>query len=262
MHAVNAPHPSPSPGSIDVIAPEDIRQALARLLASQEFCKAQRMRRLIVFLVEKEIAGDMRDTAEYAIGIEVFDRDARQYSTGDDPTVRVQVGRLRERLKVYYGASGVRETIRFSIPIGSYMPVISRDEDPGSGYPGNHLLAVVPLSDFTRHPAGSAFTQGVNEELSYRLFRLFGHRIVSHTFGLPAAAGGRATTGVGVSHLLEGSIRADGDLIRTSLRLIDAGAGCIAWSEQFDHSAPFSIHLQEKLAVAICSGLALYFEQG
>jgi TolB-like protein len=46
------------------------------------------------------------------------------------------------------------------------------------------------------------------------------------------------------------------------MRLVDAAAGCIAWSEQFDRRDPFSIDLQEALAVAICNALKLYFEQG
>lgn len=124
-----------------------------------------------------------------------------------------------------------------------------------------HLLAIVALADFTRHEGGPAFTSGVNEELSYQLFRTFGHKIVSHTFGAGAAPG-RHAGGACVSHVLEGSVRVSGALVRTSVRLIDAGAGCIAWSEQFDRNGAFDIALQEELALAICAALLLYFEQG
>jgi TolB-like protein len=244
------------------LAPTDVRQALAQLLASKEFCKAQRMSRLIRFLIEKELAGEVNETGEYAIGIEVFDRDPVTYSTAEDPTVRVQVGRLRDRLKAYYATSGAEAGLRFSIPMGSYMPIISRHEGE-SPYPRAHLLGVAPLTNFILDQNGVAFTQGLNEELSHQLFKAFGQKIVSHTFTVPhAAPAARIPAATSVSHVLEGSVRANSGMIRTSMRLVDAAAGCIAWSEQFDRRDPFSIDLQEALAVAICNALKLYFEQG
>jgi TolB-like protein len=247
----------------DGVAPADVRQALAQLLASKEFCKAQRTSRLLRFLIEKELAGEVNETAEYAIGIEVFDRDPVAYSTAEDPIVRVQVGRLRDRLKVYYASSGAKAKLRFSIPIGSYMPIISRHDGGESQYPRAHLLGVAPLTNFIHDDNGVAFVHGLNEELSHQLFKAFGQKIVSHTFALPLAAPmPRVPAGTSVSHVLEGSVRANGDLIRTSIRLVDAAAGCIAWSEQFDRRAPFSIDLQEEVAVAVCDALKVYFEQG
>ncbi|MBC7452378.1 MAG: hypothetical protein H7335_01465 [Massilia sp.] len=242
--------------------PAAVRNALAHLLASEQFCKAQRMRRLITFLVEKELAGARHETAEYTIGIEVFDRDALKYSTSDDPIVRVQVGRLRDRLKTYYAASGAQAPLRFSIPIGSYMPVISQNDENAGLFLRDHLLAIAPLFNFIQQEGGGAFTQGLNEELSYQLFKVFGNKIVSHSFTQPEPA---AASGPGrpiASHVLEGSVRADGDLVRVSLRLVDASAGCIAWSDQFDRRGPLAMHVQEALALAICGALKRYFEQG
>lgn len=57
------------------------------------------MSRLLAYLVERAITDCARDTSEYAIGIGVFDRDPLHYSPGEDPVVRVQVGRLRTKLK-------------------------------------------------------------------------------------------------------------------------------------------------------------------
>lgn len=237
-----------------------VRAALLQLLASQQFCKAGRMRRLMRFLVEQELAGALGDTGEYTIGIQVFDRDARSYATCEDPIVRVQVGRLRARLQAYYAGAGAHAELRFSIPIGSYMPTISRHGDSAGRLPHEHLLAVMPLLAFAPDPQGVAFCHGLNEELAYQLFNAFGHKIVSHTFALPEL--GPLPRPAGVSHVLEGSVRVNGEQIRASLRLVDAGAGCIAWSEQFDLCGPFAIALQEQLALAICSALKRYFAHG
>ena len=241
--------------------PAAVRKALAQLLASREFCRAQRMSRLIKFLVEKELAGEVHETTEYAIGFEVFDRNAVNYSTSEDPIVRVQVGRLRDRLKTYYAASGAHAPFRFSIPIGSYMPVISRHGENDSPFACDHLLAIAPLLNFIQQEGGDTFTQGLNEELSYQLFKVLGNKIVSHTFTQPDS-GAASSPGPIASHVLEGSVRANGDLVRLSLRLVDASAGCIAWSDQFDLRGPLAVPLQEALALAICGALKLYFEQG
>lgn len=250
------PRPPPAHG----FTVGQVRSALCQLLASPEFCKATRMCRLIRFLVEKELDSAAGAPGEYTIGIEVFDRDARSYATCEDPIVRVQVGRLRERLKLYYAATGAAADLRFSIPIGSYMPTISRHSDSDGHFPDGHLLAILPLLNFTQDLSGLVFTRGLSEELSCQLFKVFGHKIVSHTFAAPDPAASARPPGV--SHVLEGSVRVDDDRIRVSLRLVDAGGGCIAWSEQFDRRCPFAIALQEELALAICDALQGYFAHG
>lgn len=250
------PAPCAAPAG-DAQADAEVRAALTHVLASGVFCKAQRMRRLLRFLVEKRLTGALCDTNEYAIGIDVFDRDPATYNTGEDPIVRVQVGRLRDKLKAYYGAAGQHALVRFSIPVGSYMPKIDlmNKVPPANGR--RYLLAIAPLVFFSADPDGAAFTRGVNEELAYHLFKAFGQTIVSHTFDTLAHAGG-----AGVSHQLEGSVRVHCERLRTSIRLIDSAAGCIVWSEQFDQCAPFAIALQEELARAICAALEQHFALG
>jgi hypothetical protein len=56
------------------------------------------MARLLIFLVNKTMTGAERETSEYAIGIEVFDKDPATYSTYEGSVVRVQIKRLRCKL--------------------------------------------------------------------------------------------------------------------------------------------------------------------
>lgn len=247
-----SPLPLPALPGEDSAASAEVRRALAEMLSSELFHKAHRMSRLIRFLVERQLSG-CAVTSEYAIGIEVFDRDPATYHTGEDPIVRVQVGRLRERLRTYYATRGAGATLRIAIPVGSYMPAITRLADHAAQVSAPRLLCVLPLQNFIQEAGAAPFTQGLDEELSYQLFKRFGHRIVAPVFS------GRRGSGAGFR--LEGSVRASGEWIRASVRLIDNGAGCIAWSEQFDRRAPLSIGLQEDLARAICAGLAPHLAQ-
>lgn len=241
----------------------EIRASLSQILASPLFCNAHRISRLLEFLVEKRLENAQHDTMEYGIGIEVFDRDPASYSTGEDPIVRVQVGRLRAKLRTYYTEQGRDDPLVISIPLGNYMPVIRRAVAGLGRLETTHLLAIRPLANLSHELACTTFTQGLNEELSYQLFKEFGNKIVSQHFGEDsvAAAGSMLSGGMSpvASHRLEGSVRTDGALMRTSVRLIDASAGLVAWSDQLDRSGVRGIVLQEDLAQAISSALKSYF---
>lgn len=243
-----------------------VRAALHRILGSEEFSRAQRMRELLQFLVEQKLSGKYRDTHEYAVGIEVFRRDPALYNTCTDPIVRVQMGRLRDRLRSYYGTAGMAEALRFVIPIGSYMPEIVRMAPAAAPSPApdavqslslplarHYLLGHSALAYFDHDPAGAAFAHGLDEELVHQLYGAFGAAV------LPYSAGRAALK---LSHRLEGSVRIDNGVVRLALRLVDNRSGSVVWSQQFDRSGALAIGLQEQLAGAACAALAVYFAQG
>lgn len=242
----------------------EVQTALELILASSMFVNAIRRSRLLRFLVEKALSGSVRDTSEYAIGIEVFDRDPSAYSTSEDPIVRVQVGRLREKLKAYYATLGAGSDIEISIPIGSYMPVIRRMNVVDTGCKQYSMLAIHPFKCISYHGDGVSFTQGLNEELMHQLFKAFGKIIVPHSFFKSGNVYIESRTvkndsNAGANHVLEGSVQIDAESIRISIRLVDASVGCIVWSEQFDRSIFFAIAHQEELASSICGALKRFF---
>lgn len=248
------PHlPEPIERAAPLAAPE-VQAELSRILASPLFCKAYRASRLLRYLVEKAQAGAVRETNEYAIGIEVFARDAASYSTGEDPIVRVQVGRLRERLKCYYAGEGGRNPIRVRIPLGSYLP---RFERAGS-FSLAPRLAFRPLACITQAPPAPSFTQGLNEELGYRLHREFGDWLAAL---LPAGESSDQLHDRAISHVLEGAVRMEGERTRISVRLLDLVRHRVCWSEQFDHDSDLSIARQELLAAACCEALHRHFRK-
>lgn len=254
------PDAMPTPPSTTLGAPPDkaeIRATLLQVLANPLFCKAPRLSRLLRFLVERYLSDTLQDTTEYGIGIDVFDRDPAFYSTGDDPIVRVQAGRLREKLKTYYSRdAGGGGSVVISIPIGSYMPLIRRADDAVARAQIRHLLAVQPLKNLTDDFACTLFAPGLNEELSCQLFKEFGNQVVTYSFAKTSDEQSQAPF---ASHLLEGSVRIEGALMRVSVRLINAATGSIAWSEQLDRHTKPCIALQQDVAQTICTGLERYF---
>lgn len=251
-------------GVVDDIPAAEVRAALARILADVEFIKARRTSRLLQFLVEKRLANAVRDTNEFTIAIEVFERDPATFNPGEDPVVRVQVGRLREKLKHYYSTPGPHPEISFAIPIGSYMPVIRRERFGAAHCTRSFRLAILPLTCIASDVACVAFTHGLGEELTYQLFQQFGDKIVSPRIAGDGAVAMHDHAGAGVpapSHLLEGSVRVDSELIRVGIRVIDAGTGSIVWSQQVDRHRSFSIPLQQELGFFICGAVKRYFHR-
>ncbi len=105
-------------------APPDataVRRELERIIASDEFRSSARRTKLLSYLVEKAIAGE--PVKEYGIGVDVFDK-PESYDPRTDPSVRVEIGRVRSRLSAYYANGGGADPVRIEIPRGSYLPVI------------------------------------------------------------------------------------------------------------------------------------------
>jgi len=90
-----------------------------QILASPGF-GTERRRRLLNYLVEKALSGE--PLKEYAIGLDVFEKPP-QYDPRLDPSVRVEIGRLRAKLTDYYLRAGDHAPVRIEIPKGSYTPI-------------------------------------------------------------------------------------------------------------------------------------------
>jgi TolB-like protein len=231
-------------------------QAVQHILASEAFAKAPRMRQLLSFLMKKKMDGAEHLINEYAIGLEVFRRDALLYDTCLDPVVRVQAGRLRERLESYYAALSAPLPIRIALPAGSYIPVVTQAA-PCAYAPAKRKLQLAPLRNLTCEAVSNTFVSGLEEELGSRLFQSLGNEV--DFLSADHMARYEEASASPISQRLEGSIRVEQQHVRASMRLINANAGKIAWLSQFDCSGDLGMFLQEKLALAICSQLQGYF---
>jgi hypothetical protein len=101
---------------------KQIRETLHTLLHSSVFNNAHRSRRFLSFVAEQALAGHGHTLKERIIGAAVFDR-APDYSTGDDPIVRVQAGDVRRRLEHFYGLPEAKfVAVTIALPTGSYCP--------------------------------------------------------------------------------------------------------------------------------------------
>lgn len=110
---------------------EDQRQeelaALDAVLASRTFCKCQNLAKLLHYLCQKYRDGCASELKEYNIGVEALGR-AADFDPTTNSVVRVEVHRLREKLKKYYETEGAADPVAISLQPGNYVPQFVRRE--------------------------------------------------------------------------------------------------------------------------------------
>jgi hypothetical protein len=100
-----------------------IRVQLDRILKSGPFLKSRRRQRFLEYIVNETLAGRGERLKGYNVALAVFDRTAT-FDPNNDPIVRLEAARLRDRLREYYDGDGQGDPIRIELPKGTYMPHI------------------------------------------------------------------------------------------------------------------------------------------
>ena len=122
---------------------EAVREELERVLRSRVFLTSQRSQTILQYVVDKTLAGSV--PKEFEIAVDVLGR-GPDYDPAVDATVRVEVGRLRSRLREYYGTEGRRNPLVIEIPKGGYSAVF-RVRPAGAEVSGAY-----PIRSVTQHP--------------------------------------------------------------------------------------------------------------
>jgi serine/threonine-protein kinase len=118
---------------------------------------------------------------------------------------------------------------------------------------------VLPFADLSPQKDHQYFCDGIAEEILNGLARLPGLRVASasRSFRLRGADVDTLSAGstLGVQSVLEGSVRAIGERLRVSARLVDAADGHVLWSEQFDRTLADVFAVQDDIAHKVVSAL-------
>ena len=116
-------------------------------------------------------------------------------------------------------------------------------------------IAVRPFANLSPDPDQDFFCDGVAEELIDALAGVEGLRVVGRTSSFDRRLGDLSASEVGdklgVSAILEGSVRKAGDRLRISAYLIRTSDGTQLWSEHYDRELGDVFEIQEDIAQAI-----------
>ena len=107
------------------------RAELAEVLSSELFRKSPNLARLLEYICTKYFEGSTGDLKEYHIGVEALGRSA-DFDPTTSSIVRVEIHRLRERLKKYYETEGLEHSVMITLQVGHYVPhFVPRTNGPG-----------------------------------------------------------------------------------------------------------------------------------
>ena len=115
------------------------RLELAAVLASPTFARAQRLVKLLEYVCEKHFDGQDAEVCEYGIATEVLGR-SKDFDPAEDAIARVEIHRLRKKLREFYAADGAHRPLQIIIPPGLYTPVFQQNGGSAATAPANGSL--------------------------------------------------------------------------------------------------------------------------
>ncbi|MGH8221364.1 MAG: hypothetical protein ACREQZ_00170 [Woeseiaceae bacterium] len=138
----------------------------------------------------------------------------------------------------------------------------SRFERRDIGGPQVLSVAVLPFTDLSPGGDQAWFAAGMAEELMNALVRIPDLRVAGRrsasSFDPDTQDLADFAAAVGVSHVLEGSVRTADDRIRVSAELVRAADGINVWSRVFDEGWTDIFAVQERIAEGVIDGLRLH----
>ncbi|HEY2015790.1 MAG TPA: hypothetical protein VGH38_19945, partial [Bryobacteraceae bacterium] len=96
-----------------------VQAQVERLIQSKTFATSEVHRRLLQYLAAKTMAGEADRLKEYTIGLEAFGK-PESYDPKQDSIVRLQIGRLRQKLSSYYHEEAAGDRLVISLPKGAF----------------------------------------------------------------------------------------------------------------------------------------------
>jgi TolB-like protein len=120
-------------------------------------------------------------------------------------------------------------------------------------------VAVLPFADMSEKRDQEYFSDGLSEELIDELTKIPNLRVPARTssfsFKGKSATIGEIARALGVTHVLEGSVRKAGDHMRITAQLVRADNGFHLWSQTYDREVRDVFAVQDDIAHAVAEQL-------
>lgn len=122
-------------------------------------------------------------------------------------------------------------------------------------------VCVLPFVNMSGDPEQEYFSDGITEDIITDLSKVSALSVVARntafTFKGKSMDVKEVARSLGVSHVLEGSVRKAGSRVRITAQLIDGAAGDHVWADRFDRELIDIFAIQDELSKAIVGALQL-----
>ena len=143
-----------------------------------------------------------------------------------------------------------------------FVDALSEPANAWASAPGaDPSIAVLPFANMSPDPENEYFGDGMAEEITNALAQVAGLRVAARTsaFGFKGKTHDLRAVGekLNVGTILEGSVRRAGNRVRVTAQLVNVADGYHLWSERYDRELTDIFTIQDEIATAIASRLAV-----
>jgi serine/threonine protein kinase/Flp pilus assembly protein TadD len=122
-------------------------------------------------------------------------------------------------------------------------------------------IAVLPFESLSDNQNDIYFADGVQDEILNNLAKIAQLKVISRTSVMQYRGNGKRdlrqiAAALGVANVLEGTVRRDGDTVRISTELIDAGDDHTVWADSYDRDLTHIFAIQSEIAQIVASKLS------
>jgi TolB-like protein/Tfp pilus assembly protein PilF len=179
------------------------------------------------------------------------------------PDAVVEEGSLTSHVSVLRKALGEgpqRQEFIETLPKRGYRfvgPVKRVESGPSNNGVGRAMLVVLPFENFTAGERYDYFSDGLTEEMITELARLSPERlgVIARTSAMQFKSTPKSTAQIGselgVSHVLEGSVRRAGERVRITAQLIRVSDESHLWAESYERGLHDVLEVQAEVSRAV-----------
>ena len=122
-------------------------------------------------------------------------------------------------------------------------------------------ICVLPFANMSGEPEQEYFSDGISEDIITDLSKVSALSVVARNtafmFKGQTVDVGEVAKKLGVSHVLEGSVRKAGSRVRITAQLIDGAKGDHLWADRYDRDLTDIFAIQDEISKAIVDALRL-----
>ena len=136
-----------------------------------------------------------------------------------------------------------------------------REKSTTASRDATRAIAVLPLDNMSGDPEQEYFSDGISEDIITDLSKVSGLTVIARnsSFAYKGKAVDLRVVGreLGVTHVLEGSVRRAGQRVRINAQLIDAITGSHIWADRYDRDLTDIFAVQDEVTLEIVNALKI-----
>ena len=214
----------------------------------------------------------------YGDGVNIASRLEGLAEPGGICISEIVYSQVHNKLEVGFIDAGTRALKNISTPVRVFR-VVEQDPDPaplqigatpGQGIalplPQKPSLAVLPFVNLSTDSNQDYFSDGLTMDIMTALVKIPGLFLISEismfSYKSQAPSIAELTHQLGVSHVLDGGVRKEGDRIRITARLIETGSGRQVWAERYDRMIDDIFAVQDEITEKIVEAMDIKLVTG